>query len=80
MEWMRKIILFVATSLDNYIAREDGQVNWLFMDQDYGYNAFHASIDTTLMGNKTYQQILESGDFPYKQTKNYVFTRQQGCS
>ena len=72
---MRKIILYIATSLDNYIARKNGSVDWLFHDQDYGYKEFYNSIDTIIMGNNTYTQILEFGDFPYKEKTNFVFTR-----
>ena len=73
---MRKIKLFIACSLDGFIARTDGAVDWLFTDEDYGYDRFYDTIDTTLMGNKTYQQIIDTGVFPYQDTKNFVFTRQ----
>ena len=73
---MRKIILFIATSLDGYIAREDGAIDWLFTDADYGYKHFYDSIDTTVMGNTTYKQALTFGEFPFKEKINYVFTRQ----
>lgn len=79
---MRKIILNTAVSLDNYIARPDGSVDWLndpdyeLPDEDYGLGAFYKSIDTTLMGNNTYQEILGFDvPFPYPDTANYVFTR-----
>lgn len=39
---MRKIQLFIASSLDGYIARKSGEVDWLFTDQDYGYTEFFA--------------------------------------
>ena len=45
---MRKIILYIACSLDGYIARSDGSVDWLFTDQDYGYTGFLASVDTVV--------------------------------
>ncbi len=35
---MRKIKLFIASSLDGYIAKEDEDTSWLFSDEDYGYN------------------------------------------
>lgn len=74
---MRKVKLFIATSLDSFIATTDGGVDWLFGDRDYGYGDFYNSIDTTLMGNKTYKQILEFGvDFPYSDKTNYVFSKQ----
>ncbi|MDH5609933.1 MAG: dihydrofolate reductase family protein [Cyclobacteriaceae bacterium] len=72
---MRKIILFIASSLDGYIARENENIDWLFSDQDYGYTAFLHTIDTVLMGGKTYRQILGfGGDFPYASKNCYVFT------
>ena len=72
---MRKVILFIATSLDGYIARKDGAIDWLFTDGDYGYQEFYQSIDTTLTGNATYQQTLTFAEFPYPGKTNYVFTR-----
>lgn len=71
---MRNIILYIATSLDGYIARTNGAVDWLFTDGEYGYQSFYESIDTTLMGRKTYEQVLTFGDFPYPDKHNYVFT------
>ena len=77
---MRKIVLYIASSLDGYIARKNGEVDWLddFNDtgEDYGYYKFYDSIDVTLMGNKTYKTSMSLGDFPYKDKKNYVFTKQ----
>ncbi len=61
---MRRVTLFIACSLDGYIAREDGGVDWLFSDADYGYRDFFASIDTMLMGRKTYEKAIELGDAP----------------
>ncbi|NVO21308.1 MAG: dihydrofolate reductase [Bacteroidetes bacterium] len=72
---MRRVKLFIATSLDGYIARKDGGIDWLFTDGDYGYADFYASIDTTLTGRKTYELILTFGDFPYPGKTNYIFSR-----
>ncbi|MFV2041226.1 MAG: dihydrofolate reductase family protein [Candidatus Hydrothermarchaeales archaeon] len=72
---MKEVVLFIATSLDGYIADEDGGVDWLFTDGDYGYNEFIDSVDTLLIGRKTYDQILTFGSWPYKGEKCYVFTR-----
>lgn len=78
---MKKIILYAAISLDGKIAKEDGDVGWLDdipnpENLDYGYMDFYESIDTTLMGNKTYQQVLGFDvPFPYPGKENYVFTK-----
>ncbi|MEM1320289.1 MAG: dihydrofolate reductase family protein [Bacteroidota bacterium] len=80
---MRKIILYSAMSLNGHIARADGRVDWLDAipnpeQSDYGYYDFYAGIDTTLQGNATYRQVKGWDiEFPYKDKKNYVLTRQQ---
>jgi len=75
MKDLRKIKLFIASSLDGYIAKEDGSVDWLPQSKDSGYDYFYKSIDTVLMGKKTYEQILTFGKYPYKDKISYVFTR-----
>ncbi|NES12084.1 dihydrofolate reductase, partial [Pseudomonas laurentiana] len=50
---------FIATSLDGYIAREDGSLDWLIgathSADDHGYTAFMATIDTLIMGRSTFE-------------------------
>lgn len=81
---MRRIILYLASSLDGKIAKADGSVEWLESipapeDGDYGYADFYKSIDTTIQGYSTYDQIIRWGiDFPYADKKNYVVTRKEG--
>ena len=72
---MRKIILFIASSLDVYIARKNGNIDWLFTDADYGYAKFYRLIDAVLMGRKTYAQAKEVEEYPFKGKKAYVFTK-----
>jgi len=72
---MRKLVLYIATSLDGYIARSSGEFDWLFSDQDYGYTEFFAGVDTVLVGRKTYDQALGFGEYPYKGTRGFVLTR-----
>jgi dihydrofolate reductase len=72
---MRKVKLFIASSLDGYIARADGGIDWLFTDADYGYTPFYDSIDTVVMGRKTYDLALSFGEYPYKGKAAYVFSR-----
>ena len=73
---MRLVKYFVASSLDSYISRKDGGVDWLFMDQDYGMKDFFASVDVAVMGRKTYEKALELSpqgvNFPGM--KAYVFS------
>ncbi|MBU7582496.1 MAG: dihydrofolate reductase [Nostoc sp. TH1S01] len=71
---MRRISLFIASSLDGYIARESGEIDWLFTEQDYGYTEFIAEVDTLIMGNKTYQQVLEFDEYPYKEQEVFVLS------
>ena len=57
MKGPRKIIAFLAASADGYIARPDGDIEWLTSiprKADYGMRAFQASVDTVLMGRGTY--------------------------
>ncbi len=73
---MRKITVFIATSLDGYIAAPDGGVDWLFTDADYGYAAFYDSVDIILMGRRTFEQLLTFGPYPYAGKECFVFASQ----
>ena len=72
---MTKITLFIASSLDGYIARENGDIDWLPQIGESGYDDFIKSVDTVIMGKTTYDQVLTFGDYPYKDKKSFVFTR-----
>ena len=79
---MRKIILYIAASVDGYIARSDGSIDWLedesytIKGEDFGYSQFIKPVDATLMGNSTYKGILGFDmPFPYPDKENYVFSR-----
>jgi dihydrofolate reductase len=85
MKARRRIIVYIATSADGYIARPDGSVEWLNRrprTADYGMNAFYSTIDTILWGRKTYDWVLayykkkgkKSGMFDTK-LANFVFSR-----
>ena len=73
---MPKVILFIATSLDGYIAGPAGEIDWLFHDADYGYTPFFESVEVLVMGRKTYELALSFGEWPYGDKPAYVFTRQ----
>lgn len=81
----RKVILYIATSLDGYIADINGNINWLkgdgsdsnnnYVSEDY--NSFISNIDTVLLGFSTYEQIitdLSPNYWVYCNCKSYVFT------
>jgi dihydrofolate reductase len=70
----RPVILYIATSVDGFIAYPDGNIDWLLTDEDYGYLKFYESVDTLLMGRRTYDQILGFGPWPYGEKETYVFT------
>src|SRR6266404_7926897 len=76
---MRKVTFRVANSLDNYIARKDGAVDWLLSgDESTAAMAqFWQTIDTVVIGRKTYEPVLKSGaPFPtFPGIKNYVLSR-----
>ncbi|REK74437.1 dihydrofolate reductase family protein [Paenibacillus paeoniae] len=77
----RPVALYIAISLDGYIARENGEIDWLYEiegEGDNGYSEFYETIDTVLMGNKTYEHTFELADqFPYPDKKCYVFSRSE---
>lgn len=78
----RNIILYIASSLDGYIARNNGEVDWLMGSSgdeniDLGFDNFYNSIDTVVMGRTTYEQVineLSPGTWVYEGKKCYVAT------
>ena len=58
---MRKIVLGLGISLDGYIARRDGSVDFLFMPKDYSMAPFFKTIDAAILGRKTYEAALKMG-------------------
>lgn len=84
---MHQVILYIAQSLDGYLAKTDGSIDWLtqFGDadelaQDPSYQDLYQRIDTVLMGRKTYQQIIDelmtemAADYFYADKTSYVVT------
>jgi len=68
-------LVYVASSLDGYVARENGEIDWLPETTESGYDAFYKSVDTVIIGKTTYDQVLTFGEYPYKDKKSFVFTR-----
>ncbi|WP_455715406.1 dihydrofolate reductase family protein [Anaerosporobacter sp.] len=79
---MRKVILYIAMSLDGFIADEFGGVDWLVGQEDTSeeqgsYARFIKTVDTVIMGYTTYHQVtteLAPGNWPYKGLRTYVLT------
>ena len=79
---MRNSILYIACSIDGFIAKPDGDISFLDSMQvegeDYGYATFSESVDTIIMGRKTYDKVVEMvGHFPTGGKQVYIMTRQQ---
>lgn len=76
-----KASVFIATSLDGYIARPDGNIDWLNEanglvpeGEDCGYAAFMATIDALVMGRNSFDKVLSFGMWPYGDTPVYVLS------
>jgi dihydrofolate reductase len=73
-----KFILYIATSIDGYIAKLDGGIDWLASPKEGGeisdYTQFYNSIDAIVMGSTTYEQVLEFGDWVYPGKPSYILT------
>lgn len=63
--------VFIATSLDGFIARPNGDLDWLpgadgtALEEDHGYNAFIATVDVVVIGRGTFEKVLSFGAWPY---------------
>ena len=75
----RKVIVHIATSADGYIARSDGDLAWLTSRPApkgfYGMSAFMRSVDTKLLGRKTYEGSLRMGAKFDSHSRSVVFSR-----
>ena len=78
----RKVILYISMSLDGYIASREDSLDFLssvFQEgEDYGYNAFISSVDTVIIGRKTYEKVLSMGyAYPHTDKDVYIITRSE---
>jgi dihydrofolate reductase len=71
----RKVILGLGISLDGYIARPDGSVDFLFMPKDYSMGPFFKTIDTAVLGRKTYDDGLKMGGTFTGPIKYFAFSK-----
>lgn len=77
---MRKVVVYIAASVDGYIAGTNGDMSFLDIVQqegeDYGYVAFLDTVDTVIMGRKTYDWVMEQVPvFPHTNLTSYIITR-----
>jgi dihydrofolate reductase len=75
--------VFIATSVDGFIAREDGTIDWLQRanavvppGEDCGYSAFMGSIGAIVIGRRTFETVCAFADWPYGETPVVVMSRQ----
>lgn len=74
-----KASVFIATSLDGFIARENGDIDWLEgyseeSGEDYGYREFVDTVDFLVMGRNTYEKVRTFDQWPYGDTHVVVLT------
>jgi len=76
--------VFIGTSLDGFIARPDGGIDWLHAvedpGEDYGFAAFFAGVDTLLVGRNTHQVALGFPEWPYAGKRVVVYSRRGGTA
>jgi dihydrofolate reductase len=76
----RKVVLYIAMSLDRYIAKANDDLSFLSIveqeGQDYGYADFIKTIDSVIVGRKTYDKVLSMGfDSPHTNMDTYIISR-----
>lgn len=80
MQNERKVILYIASSLDSYIAKPNDDLSFLSIvekeGEDYGYDQFIQSVDTVIIGRKTYDWVMKHvPEFVHKDKDSFVITR-----
>ncbi len=76
----RKVILYIAISLDGYIAKPNDNLEFLSIveqeGEDYGYSEFVKSVDTVILGRKTYDWVMtQVSEFPHADKNSFIITR-----
>lgn len=80
MQSQRKVVLYIACSLDGYIAKPGDDLSFLSIVQkegeDYGYAEFSKTVDTVIMGRKTFDWVFrEIGGTPHPDKETFILTR-----
>ena len=76
----RKLVLYIAMSLDGFIAKKDDNIDFLSIvetpNEDFGYSDFLQNIDTVIWGRKTFDKVLSFGNgVPHKNKKVFVVSK-----
>lgn len=78
---MVKVSVFIGVSLDGFIAKLDGNIDWLneankkvTSGEDFGFNSFLDSVDCIVMGRKTFEQVITFDEWAYREIKMIVLT------
>jgi dihydrofolate reductase len=74
---MTDVTIYIAQSIDGYIADAEGSIAWLrpFEEWDYGYDSFYARIDAVVMGATTYRECRSFPEWPYRGKAVFVMTK-----
>lgn len=80
---MAKTSYYVAVSLDGFLARKDGTVDWLSnyaepLGTPYDYEPFYQTVSAVVMGRKTYDTVLSFGEYPYQGKPGLVLSKEAG--
>lgn len=74
-----KISVYIAQSIDGYIAKRDGNLDWLHYghegEEDYGFKKFSGSVDALILGRNTYEAVCGFGEWPYGGKRVVVLSR-----
>ncbi len=74
-----KVSIYIASSIDGYIARKDGNLDWLHYghigDEDYGFKKFTSTIDAVVMGRNTYEVVAGFDEWAYKDKRVIVLSK-----
>ena len=75
----KKVILYIAMSLDGYIAKPNDDLSFLSIvekvGEDYGYSELLSQVDTIILGRKTYDWVMQVGELSYKDKNVYIITK-----
>ena len=73
--------VYIATSLDGFIARENGDLDWLMEadpgDEEYGFDTFLSSVDALVMGRNTFDFVLGTGEWAYGEKPVFILTSRE---